>query len=622
MTWTRAGGSTESRTTDRGARTLPGPFPDPGFSVVPYASSALLALSLLLPQNGAADPAALAALAKNARAADYKTRLDAYEALVALGDVGKRTLEPILRDAEAKAARDFLASAKAPAAAAHRKWLKGEIEAARKEALKVIQDTKIYPDDAHGAVGQPIVDGAVGKVRDLWLRPGRTYREKNPTVDEKLYFVKEAADWLARAGFEPNTFENLAAAKDRLDEEFDVIGIFYPGTKRKELDELYEYNDTYPGTATDEERRYARILNDYRVMLGLEPLELDERLVIAARKHSQEMQDMNYFAHESPVEENRSPGQRAAKEGFHGGVLENCAISGDAQDAFNGWYTSSGHHRGLISSGSRQLGIGQSTGGGHWTMMAGSSDSLRKKGKKGEPRTILATRKAKLRAGDAETRFRLAKFCFKNGLDVEGRQLLEEVVELEPLHRFAHEMLGHVISNGRWVTAEQKLAEDVVGKPEAAAVDAVAAALANERAAVRLAAVNVVREKKFASAVSNLIGALKDEASEVRIAAADGLREFNATQAVGALKPLLSDGVFYVRHAAAEALFKLGDSSGIPVLFSGLRSGDLNVRLDAHRRAKSVTGQDFGYAWDLPDVERAKVVDQWEAWWRDEGSKK
>lgn len=583
---------------------------------------ALFALSLLWPQTSASDPAAIAALVKNARASEYQTRLDAYDALIKLGDVGKKALEPVLRDAEAKAAREFLASATSPAASAHRKWLKGEIETARKEALKVIQDTKIYPDDAHGAVGQPIVDGAVGKVRDLWLRPGRTFREKNPSVDEKLYYVKEAAEWLARAGFKPNTFENLEAAKERLDEEFDTLGIFYPGAKRKELDELYEFNDTYAGSATDEERRYARILNDYRVMLGLEPLELDERLVVASRKHSQEMQDMNYFAHESPVAENRTPGQRANKEGFHGGVLENCAISGDAQDAFNGWYTSSGHHRGLISSGSRQLGIGQSTGGSHWTMMAGSSDSLRKKGKKGEPRTILATRKAKLRDGDAETRFRLAKFCLKHELEAEARTLFEEVVRIDPQHRLAHEALGHVVSNGRWVTAEEKLAEDLAGKPEAAALEAIAIALKHERAAVRLAAITVVREKKFTGASSALIGALKDEASEVKIAAADALREFQATTAVGALKPLLADSSFYVKHAAAEALYALGDSSGIAVLFAGLRSGDLNTRLDAHRRTKSVTGQDFGYAWDLPDVERAKVVDQWEAWWRDEGSKK
>lgn len=587
---------------------------------------ALLALALLVPQSSAFDAEAIAVFVKDARASDYKKRLDAYDALVRLGDAGKKALEPVLRDAEAKAAREFLASATSPAASAHRKWLKGEIEAARKEALKVIQDTKIYPDDAHGAVGQPIVDGAVGKVRDLWLHPGRTFREKNPTVDEKLYYVKEAAEWLGRAGFKPNTFEDLEAAKDRLDEEFDTLGIFHPGAKRKELDELYEYNDTYAGSATDEERRYARILNDYRVMLGLEALELDERLVVASRKHSQEMQDMNYFAHESPVAENKTPGQRANKEGFHGGVLENCAISGDAQDAFNGWYTSSGHHRGLISSGSRQLGIGQSTGGGHWTMMAGSSDSLRKKGKKGEPRTILATRKAKLRDGDAETRFRLAKFCLKHELEAEARQLFEEVVRIDPQHRLAHDALGHVVSNGRWVTAEEKLAEDLAGKPEAAALEAIATALKHERAAVRLAAVTVVREKKFTSGASALIGALKDEASEVKIAAADALREFKASAAVGALKPLLADSSFYVKHAAAEALFALGDSSGIAVLFAGLRSGDLNTRLDAHRRTKSVTGQDFGYAWDLPDVERAKVVDQWEAWWearwRDEGGKK
>ena len=68
-----------------------------------------------------------------------------------------------------------------------------------------------------------------------------------------------------------------------------------------------------------------------------------------------------------------------------------------------------------------------------------------------------------------------------------------------------------------------------------------------------------------------------------------------------------------MKHSAAAALLRLGDRSGVKTLFSGLRSRDLNTRIDAHRRARGAFGRDFGYRWDLPEVERAKVVNEWEA---------
>ncbi len=581
----------------------------------------LLALLCLLAAPAAGD-ADLAALARDARSKSSPARLAAYDQLIALGPDGIRVLEPILRDAEEKARADFLAFARSNAAAAFRKQLAADIKQARQEALKIINDGTAYPDDAHGAVGQPRVDSAVAALRQFWLGPGRLFIAKVPEVNNALYFVREAARYLKRAGFSPNWYdEDLKLAYEELNEVFDGVSLAYARPEQKKIEELYEYNATCASTASDEERRFVRILNDYRVMLGLRCLELDERLLVACRKHSQEMQDRGYFAHESPVSENKTPQMRAAREGFGGSVGENCAISGDAQAAFDGWYNSSGHHRLLVSAGAVQVGIGHSVGaggapGGHWTLMAGSADSLRGKRQGEAPRLLYLQRVAKLRAGDAETRFALARWCLKSDMRDEGRKLLEEVVALEPEHRKARLLLGHVRRDGRWMAPEELLLETLRAQGAEQTLAEAARWLDADAPETRLAAVRIIEKCGERKGAALLVSALSDEASEVRVAACEALAALGAVEAKGALAALLGDNSFYVAHAAAAALWRLGSAAGVPTLFKGLRSGDLNTRIDAHRQARSLFGQDFGYAWDLPAEERARVVDQWEEWCR------
>lgn len=116
------------------------------------------------------------------------------------------------------------------------------------------------------------------------------------------------------------------------------------------------------------------ITNEYRALLGITPYIVDERVVRAARRHSQEMHDGNYFDHTSPVKEFASPTDRVRMEGYYGGAGENCAqgIGFNGWAAFNSWYHSPGHHRGMISP-SLHIGVGRNREGGLWTMnMAGS----------------------------------------------------------------------------------------------------------------------------------------------------------------------------------------------------------------------------------------------------------
>jgi len=184
-------------------------------------------------------------------------------------------------------------------------------------------------------------------------------------------------------------------------------------------DAIEGYNETCATSLRPVERQFMRINNRYRRILGLRPFEIEERLNVAARKHSQEMVDLGYFGHISPVARNRGPSDPVRLEGYNGGVGENCLSgSASAQGAFEGWYHSPGHHRNLISGGIH-LGVGVASST-MWTMVAGGSDKRWRllhedlpPARRDELRTLAAelgrvtrlrTKKSRKRQRDAEQR--------------------------------------------------------------------------------------------------------------------------------------------------------------------------------------------------------------------------
>lgn len=114
-------------------------------------------------------------------------------------------------------------------------------------------------------------------------------------------------------------------------------------------------------------------VNAYRLALGLRPLMADPRLLQAARRHSKEMIELGYFAHESPVEAHRSPGDRMKRAGYPSGGGENIAAgSGSGVSTFFQWFNSPGHHKNMVGKGYAILGVGKWQN--HWTQnFAGGS---------------------------------------------------------------------------------------------------------------------------------------------------------------------------------------------------------------------------------------------------------
>ncbi|MCH7224733.1 CAP domain-containing protein [Haloferula sp. A504] len=132
-----------------------------------------------------------------------------------------------------------------------------------------------------------------------------------------------------------------------------------------------ESNAGHGNWASGTMKTFAEILNRERLLLGLQPLRMDEKLSDAARGHSEDMARLGFFAHESPVPGKKTPWDRAKKAGFEGrGTGENIYMgSPEAQAAYDAWFASDGHRFIMHAAGPDTLGVGIS--GRHWTMMTG-----------------------------------------------------------------------------------------------------------------------------------------------------------------------------------------------------------------------------------------------------------
>lgn len=66
-------------------------------------------------------------------------------------------------------------------------------------------------------------------------------------------------------------------------------------------------------------------------------------------------------------------------------------------------------------------------------------------------------KKRKEAGKDPEQLWELYLWCDANALDKQGRSCLRAVIKADPLHRPAHEKLGHLEYDGKWFTTEKKL---------------------------------------------------------------------------------------------------------------------------------------------------------------------
>ncbi len=126
----------------------------------------------------------------------------------------------------------------------------------------------------------------------------------------------------------------------------------------------------YPGEP-DVEQLILKFTNEERAKEGLPALAPNRKLDVAARQHSQEMIELNYFEHDSPVPENESVSDRQKHAGYMATGGENIFDYFEVKDAeklarelVDGWMDSPGHRENILRESYRELGVGLHRGRG------------------------------------------------------------------------------------------------------------------------------------------------------------------------------------------------------------------------------------------------------------------
>lgn len=157
--------------------------------------------------------------------------------------------------------------------------------------------------------------------------------------------------------------EQLAAAETRIAAETgdlprDGLRILEKNRKTAEDKEVPE-----------DEARGIEEANMWRLLVGLNALELDPKLCEAARDHSKDMDEQGFFAHESPVPGKTTPWDRAKKFGTTASGENIYMGSVKPESANKGWFFSPGHHKNLFGAKHQRIGLGRHDN--HWTQLFG-----------------------------------------------------------------------------------------------------------------------------------------------------------------------------------------------------------------------------------------------------------
>lgn len=124
-----------------------------------------------------------------------------------------------------------------------------------------------------------------------------------------------------------------------------------------------------------------------------------------------------------------------------------------------------------------------------------------------------------------------------------------------------------------------------IGPP---AMPTLRALLRDERADVRMIAIELVGTLGDAGDEDELVARLSDGSAEVRARAARALGRHAASHAADRLREALDDRVFYVRVAAAHALGAIGDRAALPALLELAGSDRPEVAAAAARAAARI----------------------------------
>ena len=118
-----------------------------------------------------------------------------------------------------------------------------------------------------------------------------------------------------------------------------------------------------------EERLFLSRLNRYRVLVGKSAVQIDLKLCNASRDHSKDMDEHEFFSHDSPLTGKRKFNDRAKLAGTSASAENIYRGNKLAEGPFWAWFKSAGHHKNMLREAGRAgVGIHEKT----WTLMMGS----------------------------------------------------------------------------------------------------------------------------------------------------------------------------------------------------------------------------------------------------------
>jgi hypothetical protein len=249
-----------------------------------------------------------------------------------------------------------------------------ELDKARAFALELIFDEQkyFYPYRGTGREGeyqkvQQEVDQRVRAVREIWDQPLVVTVKADAALERALKQFDEAVAGLRRVLVDVDEkVTEVEFLRSYLGKKLD-LRTFYRTPEEEELlrysREVMEHNAALTGDIREVEREQVRVTNEYRMMFGRWAVRLHEKLVLAARGHSEEMARIPFFGHFSPTPGRRTPYDRMKLAGYDYGVSENIVAGASSPlGAHDRWCHSSGHHRNILMSAWTEMGTGQHGG--------------------------------------------------------------------------------------------------------------------------------------------------------------------------------------------------------------------------------------------------------------------
>ena len=127
------------------------------------------------------------------------------------------------------------------------------------------------------------------------------------------------------------------------------------------------------------EQAVVDLVNEARTQAGCAPLKVSAQLTQAARGHSEDMGQRNFFAHDAPAPSATSPWDRIKATGYrYTSAAENIAAGQTtASSVMNAWLNSSGHRANILNCALTEIGVGAAVVSGstymyYWTQDFGT----------------------------------------------------------------------------------------------------------------------------------------------------------------------------------------------------------------------------------------------------------